>query len=239
MSKENIFTNNICFDTNTIISYLFFIEPEHEVIRGFINKNINHNLYFTKKVYDECENVFAQKQLFLEKIIYDIIGFLEQDHSNIFNQKQLTDSFFKLNNVYEYKNHIIKNNEIKDILLIIWNKFCDENMDAFNLSQIFFNYQNYLFSSLLEHKNEIYDNLILINAHQYQHSSIKSELLKNNSHEEDNEIILDLYEYHLNNELNFIFITFDKSFYIALKKCAFDFLIKICGYQDIKRRLIS
>lgn len=53
-------TENICFDTNSLISYLFFVEPNYKIMRSFFRKS-DANFYFTKHVLDECDNVINRK----------------------------------------------------------------------------------------------------------------------------------------------------------------------------------
>lgn len=237
MSKENMNTNDICLDTNTIISLLFFIEPEHSIIKKYLDINLKNNFYYTQHIYSECENIFQQKLEFLNNIIEDTILFLEDNHNIIYNKNKFTSSFIKSNNNYYYKESIVKLEDIISILNIIWDNYCNESMDGFYLSQLFFKYQHFLNNSLIKYKQGIYNRLILINKHERDYPQIEDNLLRHGSHKEDNEIILDIYEYYLKNGIFFTFITFDKSFYNSLEKCNFDFLTEIYNYESIKAKI--
>ncbi|MDO5826192.1 MAG: hypothetical protein Q4Q22_07415, partial [Methanosphaera sp.] len=220
--------------TNTIISLLFFIEPAHSVINKYLEGNSNDKFYYTKHIYSECETIFRQKLDFLDDIIEDVILFLEDNHNKMYNQKQFTSSFTNSNKNYYYKQSKVDINDIISILSIIWDKHCSENMDGFYLSQIFFKYQHFLDNYLIKYKQTIYNRLILINGYTQEYPQITDKLLSHGSHKKDNEIILDIYEYHLKHNILFNFVTFDKSFYNALKECNFDFLIEIYDYECIK-----
>ena len=89
------------------------------------------------------------------------------------------------------------------------------------------------------HKNYLYHKFILINSHTNEYDELNSLLLHNNSHQEDNEIILDLYEHYLIYKIKFILVTFDKNFYNAIRKSNLKFITKVYNLEDIKQITIN
>ena len=124
--------DNICFDTNTLISYIFFIEPYNKLIMEYI-RHEKGNLYVTKHIITECEFITQRKIKLFKRILNDMILFLDDNQDTIFNEKIFVSKFLKLNNKYVYKDKIIEYSEINMILHKIWNFFSIENIEGFGL----------------------------------------------------------------------------------------------------------
>lgn len=201
-------------------------------MRSFFRKS-DANFYFTKHVLDECDNVINRKIHIINVILGDAILFLDDNHNNIFTRENFIKKFTK-----HYKNNPYKKFKIKDIeytLTKIWDNKCDESMEGYNLSNVLNKYKLSIKKNMDIHKQKLYQKLILIDNHIKNHEKINKQLLLNKSHDEDNQIILDIYEYYLNHKITFIFITFDKNFYNALKRCKFKFIKNVYNKEDIKR----
>jgi len=229
--------DNVCFDTNTIISYLFFIEPNYTIMQEYINQSEDY-FYLTKHILNECDKIVEIKVIIIKQILADAIIFLDEYNNMIFNKNKFIKMFIQQHDFYEYANKSFKKNDVKTVLEEIWKESCDENMDGFNLLKRLRNFDISFKNIINKYKDELYSKCIIIANHINKHEKINHLLEKNNSHKEDNEIILNIYEYYLKHNITFIFITFDNNFYDSLVKCNFKFIKNIYNLQDI-RRLIN
>lgn len=226
-------SNNMCFDTNTLISYLFFVEPKYTVINNFI-RNSKDNFFITKHITNECDKVVKSKTHLFKRIMKDIMLLLDDYQDELFTETKFTSLFLKSQNQYYYRNKIVKNKEIEHIIHKFWNKYCSENMDGFTLLNLV-NKLNLSITYIVdEHKNDLYSKFYLINNHIHKYAEITDVLIKNNSHRADNEIILDLYEYHIHHNIIFVFITFDLKFYNSLIASNFSFIKKVYNSHDLE-----
>lgn len=183
---------NICLDTNTIISYLFLSEPQHTIIKEYINKYPNYNYFYTEHILEESEEVFYQKQLLLRNIITDFTDYLEDYHNEILSKNQVISYFTKKGYSYKFKDKIVSNITVKNILEKYWQVSFEDNMEGFQVYKKFDYFLNNLNTILYEHRENFLSNLILIPKYTHYYKNIEDLLISNNSHTKDNLIILDL-----------------------------------------------
>jgi len=202
-------------------------------------KQSKDKLFITKHILTECKYVTQMKIKIFKRIVTDIILFLDDNQDIIFNEKMFTSKFLQLNNKYIYKDKIMAYSEINMILHKIWIYYSTENIDGFTLLKKLYQLNMDIDSIVARHKNQLYNKFILIDNHANEYTEINNLLLQNNSHKEDNEIILDLYEYHLIHKIQFILVTFDKNFYNAIQKSNLKFITQVYNLEDIKQITIN
>ena len=220
---------NVCLDTNTIISYLLMPEPQHTIIAGFIKTNNNNTYYYTEHIQREIELIFFEKYNLINSITNNFKKYLENHHNDILSLNEFILNFTKNNTKkYKYKGKIIDNISIERLLENLWynkeNKEILEGFELYNYVSDFlwdFNYE------LLNFKEDFLSKLILIKSHIHKHYKINKLLLDKGSHYEDNQIILDLYEYYLKYKITFVIVTFDNDFMRAIRRCNFKFIERI------------
>lgn len=235
MEYEIMSMQDICLDTNTIISYLLLSEPEHNLIKQFISKNPNKNYYYTENIQKECEIVFNNKYNLIRSILLDFNKYLNLYHNEYCIVDDFIHQFVSTNNkTYLFKGKNLKKYEFEKILkVILFNINVNESIEGFKLQNYISEYLWRLNHEILVFKENFFKNLIFIIAHKHNYPHILKTLEENESHYADNMIILDLYEYHLNYDINFVLISFDKNFVEALKKCNFNFIEKILNLSQL------
>ncbi len=225
---------NICLDTNTIISHIFLSEPYHSIIKNYMRKNMKSEYYYTESILTETENIYYQKHNLILNIFNDFTDFLEDYHNKFLLNNNIITKFVLENHDYYYKGKKVSKRYIETILYEFLKEICEDNIDGFDAFKRFERYLTKMSSQLFNHKENFYKKLTLIPKHSKEYPTITNTLTKNGSHYEDNEIILDIYEYVLINNIKFTIVTFDKSFYNSLKKCKFNFINNIIGILDLK-----
>lgn len=225
---------NICLDTNTIISYLFFSEPQHSIITVFINGNPSFNYFFTEHVLEESENIFYQKLFLIRNILIDFTDFLKDDNHQTVSKNHTLNKFVQQSSLYKFKGVTVKKEVVKNVIKKYWEYLLPDVNDTFIVYIKFDAFTTTLNDVIYENREELYNKLSLIPKHTKEHNHIREKLIENNSHDSDNNIILDLYEYCKFNQKEFIFVTFDNDFYIALKRCDFEFITKVCNIDELK-----
>jgi len=228
--------DNFCLDTNTIISYLFLFEPQYNLINKFISNNPNDNYYYTENILRESEKIFIEKYNSIRSILLDFNKYLNSQHNSYNTFEYFLNQFITSNKkTYTFNGKIYTKQDIRKILTIMWyNMSTDESIDGFELQKYISSYLSKLINEIWTFKENFFNNLIFIPAHKYNYSEIIKTLKENNSHHEDNMIILDLYEYYLNKNIKFILITFDKNFYNAIQKSNLKFITQVYNLEDIK-----
>ena len=200
-------------------------------------KQSKDKLFITKHILTECEHITQMKTKLFKRIINDIILFLDDNQNVLFNEKLFTSKFLKLDKEYLYKNKLMEYAEINLILHEIWNYYSTENIDGFTLLKKLYQLNVVIDSIVGRHKTQLYDKCVLIDNHTKEYKTLNDLLLENKSHEEDNEIIMDLYEYHLIHKIQFILVTFDKNFYDAIRKSDLKFIKDVYNLENIKQIL--
>ena len=225
---------DICLDTNTLLSHLFLAEPYNHEITLYLQNHPHDNYYLTGHVKKECDNIFYKKQKLFRIILIDFITYLNDYHNKIINMDNILNKFIRSIRGYEFKNEPVSLEYIKKILSQIWiDESIQENTLGYDVFCKFTIFKNNLDYELFKHKHDLYNKMIFIPSARRKYGEILNKLIHNGSHEKDNLIILDLYEYHLKNPIGFIFITFDNSFYNALINCSFEFIIDVKNYKNL------
>lgn len=184
---------------------------------------------FTMNLY-----VFNEKQEFLRMLFTDFLEIIRESNEETINMNNILDKFLKLKNNYIFKNKPVSSEYIKQTLIQVWKEnYLRENelkLIVFSNLRLFNDNFEY---HLYKYKNELYDKMTLIPSHNQKHEDITNRLIRNGSHQEDNLIILDLYEYYQKYLIKFTFITFDNKFYNALKNCDFVFIKALKNHKNL------
>ena len=200
----------------------------------FIQNHPHEQYYFSEHVHNECEYVFHEKQEFLNTLFIDFLEFIKNNTEETLNMNNALNKFLNLNNTYEFKNKPVSSKYIKQTLRQVWkeNSLRENELKIIVFSNLRLFNDNFK-HQLYRYKKELYDKLTLIPQHHQKHEEILNKLIENNSHYEDNLIILDLYEYYTKHLIKFVFVTFDNNFYNALKKCDFDFIDTLKSHTNL------
>lgn len=87
------------------------------------------------------------------------------------------------------------------------------------------------------YKNNFLKKIKFIPKYEKKSERVYNILSKNNIHNEDKYIILDISDFNKKTTIKLIFVSLDKQFTTSLKKCNLEFLKDIWNINEIKNRI--
>lgn len=129
---------NTCLDTNTIIAYLFISEPQHSIIKKYLDKHPTSKYYFTEHILEESEDIFDYKQNIIRSILADFTDFLIEYHNRVISS-DIINKYIQ-NRVNITINEGINDLTIKKILFAYWQLSIEGYVEGLQACRIFDKY---------------------------------------------------------------------------------------------------
>ncbi|RAP45552.1 MAG: hypothetical protein BZ135_05670, partial [Methanosphaera sp. rholeuAM6] len=131
----------------------------------------------------------------------------------MFTVKTFKRLFFQNNRKkYVYKNELVSDRYIINLIELIWDNNCSINEIGSNLASIIGNIKKEFVFQMNLNKESFLKYFHKINKHDLVDNKILEKLYKYNVQTKDRLIILDIYQFYLKHNFKFDFVTYDDSF---------------------------
>lgn len=216
---------NSFVDTNVSIAYIFSIDPLNNKSMSVFREY--DDIYWSKLVKSECEDVFKSKRKILVNFYKDLANDLKPEDFHD----------FKFNDL---KKHVLRNypkgkrrDQILSSLRKFWDTYVNERFPTYNsFIQAIQICLNDLRNLVYSRKSQWEQNIVLTDARVKKYINLKKKLNSLKVHHPDDDIALDAHDFNLRNDFPLDFITFDGDFYEGVSQIQDFQFNKVKGKHD-------